>query len=1160
MAEVKLTDEQKAVVNDPGGTLLVSAAAGSGKTMVLVDRVLRIVKEKRCDIDRFLMITFTQAAAAELRGKLIARLSDMLAERPDDRDLQRQMSRVYLAQISTVHAFCAAVLRDYAHMIDFPADFAVCEEEEAEKLRDRAMQTVLDAAYQDLDPDSDVAAALDMLGAGRDDDDLPKQIERLYFSLQSYKDPQERLQTLRDGLDCSAFTDVGDTVWGKELIEGFYAYLDRALVTLRRAYRLSEGVLDNYLPSLQKNIDLLTELRSKTKWDDFGAASYDFGKLAPIQKKDCSDLDLMDQVQKMRNDVKEGLKPWKTKFSVPSGEALGALSESARPLRGLIELTERFAAAYAVRKQNAHVLDYNDLEHKMLRLIGHRSTAEEIAGRYEQIMVDEYQDTNEVQDAIFRTISRNGNNLFFVGDVKQSIYGFRRADPTIFLEKYLRFADYKAAAPGEPKKILLSDNFRSHPAVLEAANDVFRLTMTEAVGGLRYGDAEALRPNKEDTDMLSPPVELHCIDKERNTTGKPVSPAEIEAAFVAGRIREMLDGEMIPDGENQLRPILEEDIVILMRSLKSDNENRAEVFKAALAKRGIKCICDNDNIFDTDEIAVLSALLEVIDNPRRDIPLVTVLLSPLFGYTANDLALARAEHRGGDLYDVMQGSDFCGILDELRTAAQTSSLRRLLDIADDRLFIRTIYGAMEDGAQRVQNIDRFFALADSYETGDRCGLSGFVRYLEPLRKKGLSTDGVPAAGAVRLTTIHKSKGLEYPVVFLSGLLRKFNTTDATKPVLIDSELGIGANVYDPDLVIRYPTAAKYALAERIKSNSKSEEMRVLYVAMTRAKYRLVMTGCMEYLGTRLYKIARHLTLPVQNGQIESAGSMGDWVLMAAMTHTEAGELFAVGGNPGVAHVPEHPWKIRYYRSSDIISDSEQAAPAAAAQERMEYVPLRYPHEKAVGAPSKVTATQLKGRLLDDEISEDTGAQPLRLPIRKPHFSYDKRAMTGAERGTAIHLAMQYIRYEVCTDADSVKKELDRLVDMRFLTPQQREAVPEDKILHFFRSGIGKRVLAADRVVREYKFSVLEDGCLIDPALAGEKILLQGVTDCCLIENGELTILDFKSDQVKPGGEAEKADFYRGQLDAYARALSKVFGLPVKERILYFFSTDTAINA
>lgn len=1156
MAKYDLTKEQEAVVNDNGGTLLVSAAAGSGKTTVLIDRVIRIVKEKNCDLDRFLMITFTEAAAAELRGKLIGRLSELLAERPDDRRLQAQMSRVYLTQISTVHAFCASVLRDYAHMIDIPADFSICDDREAGVLRERAMQTVLDSAYEEMEEGSDVAVALNTLGAGRNDKKLPEKIGKLYTSLQSYSDPQQRLQTLRASIDCEKFTDAGETIWGKYLIDQFHIYLERAMKTLRVAQTLATGVSTHHLGVVEETIDIVDALRRLNKWDEIKAYPVNFSSFSGRVK--CSDIELKVRVMSMRNGVKSGVNDWLNYFSLSSEDALSDLSASAAALRGLFDLTERFAKRYAENKERAHVLDYDDLEHKMLRLVRIRSAAQEIAARYDQIMVDEYQDTNEVQDEIFRLLSPNGDNLFFVGDVKQSIYGFRRADPTIFLEKYKTFVDYKEEKDGEPRKILLSHNFRSHPAILEAANDVFRLTMTENVGGLRYGDAEALRhPDTPVTDMPTNPVELHCIEKEKDDSEDPASVDEVEAEFVAERIRAMLHGgELIPDGNNGLRPILEEDIVILLRALKG----HAEAYQAALAKRGIKCVCANENIFEAEEIMLLFALLRAIDNPHQDVPLASVLLSPLFGCTADELALARANHRGGDLYTVMQDSDYCKTLDELRTAAQTTSVRRLLDIADERLFIRTIFGAMQEGAQRLQNIDRFFAFADSYEKGNRYGLSGFVAYLDSLREKGQGTEGVATGGAVRITTIHKSKGLEFPVVFLSDLFKEFNMTDSNGPVLVNSKLGIASEVYDLKRMARYPTFAKRAISKKMRSETLSEEMRVLYVGMTRAKSRLVMTGCRASLQKKLENFAAELSIPAPDSLIESAKSMGDWVLMTALTHTEAGELFEVGGNPELGHLPEYPWTIRYHRSSELEPYSAHTSKTAEETEKIEYVPLRYPHEAAVGAPSKVTATQLKGRVTDQEMTEDTGPQPLKLPIRKPNFSFGKRALNAAERGTAIHLAMQYIRYDCCTDEDSVKKELNRLVDMRFLTPQQREAVPEEKILNFFRSDIGRRVLAADRVVREYKFSVLEDGSLIDPALAGEQILLQGVTDCCLIENGELTILDFKSDHIKPGQEGEKADFYRGQLDAYARALSKVLGLPVKERILYFFATDTAINA
>ena len=492
MAELVLTKEQQAVVENRGGTLLVSAAAGSGKTKVLVDRVLARVAEpsENCNVDDFLMITFTQAAAAELRGKLIAALSERLAQQPEHRHLQRQMSRVYLAQISTVHAFCSTLLREYAHVLELPSDFRVCDEQEAIRLRQRAMQSVLETAYSNLEPGSELAAALDMLGAGRDDRALAELIEKVYSAMQCFRAPDERLMECRSMLDVSAYTDVGQTIWGQYLLRELRGYLDDCLSSLQDARTLIETTeaLQPYYPTILENIETVKQLAGAVSWEEIRTAAPDFGRLNAIRK--CPEPEKQKKVQMLRKRVVDGLRRRLGKFALPSEELLQDLQLSGKALRGLLLLTERFSDAYRKEKLRRHALDYNDLEHETLRLLLTRqgqptAEAREVSKRYTEIMVDEYQDTNDVQDAIFNAISRNGQNLFFVGDVKQSIYRFRLADPTIFLEKYKSFAPYTAAKPGQPRKILLSDNFRSHPEILDAANAVFRLTMTERDGGLR---------------------------------------------------------------------------------------------------------------------------------------------------------------------------------------------------------------------------------------------------------------------------------------------------------------------------------------------------------------------------------------------------------------------------------------------------------------------------------------------------------------------------------------------------------------------------------------------------------------------------------------------------------------------------------------------------
>lgn len=1160
MAEIKLTTEQQAVVDNRGGALLVSAAAGSGKTKVLLDRVLKRVEEEQADLDDFLMITFTNAAAGELRGKLLAQLNERLTNAPDDRHLQRQLSRVYLAQISTVDAFCARILREYAHKLEIPADFRICEDRDAELMQERAMQATMEEIYASPEMDAEYAAALEMLGAGRDDAELPALIRKMHKNAQCRSDPNGWLQELRACMDFSQCTDVGQTLWGSYLmrearigLEGLARRMERCAVLIRESKALAP-----YLPIFTEDAAMLRRMKA-CAWEELRCKEPLFETLPRVKAE--GEDDLKSQVQKIRNQVKKKVAALREQFVIPSEKALSDLSCCADALRGLLRLTQQYSERYLAEKRRRHTLDYNDLEHEMLRLLLDRygnptAAAREISARFLEIMVDEYQDTNAVQDAIFRAISREGQNLFFVGDVKQAIYRFRLADPTIFLEKYRRFADYTEAKSGEPRKILLSDNFRSHPAILEAANDVFSLTMTERVGGLRYGSAEALRTlGWQQPDMGAPAVELHCID----SSGYDRS--EIEAEFVAQRIEKMLaDGEMIPE-KGSLRPIAPEDIVILMRA----PSGRAETYLHALQRHGIRGTFSRDNIFDAEEVKHLIALLQVIDNPHQDIPLLTVLLSPLFCLSADTLAEIRAGHRDGDIFDALQSSEkaehILQAISCFRNIAQTESIRSLLDALDEKLFLRAIYRAKEGGEERIHNLDAFFALADSYENGERSGLNGFLRYVDSFHGRGGGTDEGCYGNAVRILSVHSSKGLEFPVVFLANLCGEFNLGEGKSTVLTDTELGLGARVSDPINRITYPTAAHAAIKMRSRLETLSDEMRILYVAMTRPKYRLIMSCCAAKIDKTLETTAKYLSVPAEDFQIEECKNAGGWVLMAAMTHTEAGELFAIGGYPTVRKSPDYPWKITFCRAERYLPQPKELSEekALAPEPLLKPQFLHYAHAAATSVPSKLTATQLKGRALDEEIADDAAPQLPKLSFTRPQLRSGQRALTATERGTALHLAMQFLRYENCGSLAQIEAELDRLAQERYLTAQQRQAVPAEKLDHFFRSELGERVLSAEKLLREFKFSVLQDAALIDPRLTGEQVLLQGVTDCCIFEEDGMVILDFKSDRVKAGEETRRAENYRGQMEAYSLALSRIFAQPVKDRILYFFATDKAVR-
>lgn len=1147
MAKFELTTAQKAVVDNRGGTLLVSAAAGSGKTAVLVDRVLKRVAEGR-SVDKFLLITFTQAAASELRGKLIAALSERLAEEPNNRHLQHQLNQVYLTQISTVHAFCGVLLREYAHTLNLSADFRILDDNEAGLLRQTAMDTVLDQVYAALRDDGEIFAALELFGEGRNDKELPVLIERIYENLQCRKDPKAEAEKLAASLDVDRFDDLGQTVWGEDLLKEFRSCLQGHLAQIRTGIEIASQYesLTPYLKVLEEDQTTVEALLAAEDWRAIGAVPLDFAKSPTIRK--CDVPELRERLKNLRTTVRNEVKEGQKTFLLPTAQAFEDLRVTGEGIRGLLKLVDRFSQAYQDLKNRRRTLDYNDLEHQALRLLASKdgsptAAAREIGKRYDEVMVDEYQDTNAVQDAIFQAIASQ-SNLFMVGDVKQSIYRFRMADPEGFLKRYRSYADYTEAKDGEPRKILLSDNFRSCPEVLEAANDVFRLLMSERVGGLTYGDAEALIPNQD--PQGGRPVELHCVDASTLPEAGRISKDDVEAEFVARRIEQMLGGETITvNGET--RPIRPEDITILMRGVR----NRAEFYIEALRRRGIVCVCGSENVLETQEITVLTALLNILDNPHQDIPLLTVLFSPLFRFTADDLAQIRAKNRDGDLFDALcadeRGSQFVQTIGRLRDVAASASLHDLFCEIDETLHLRAIYAGCE------ASFDTVARLIDGYETGDRFGLSGFLRQLELQKQKGLSVEQGAQKGAVRILTMHKSKGLEFPVVFLVGLSRKFNDNDLYKEILVDPELGIGAKRFDPERSVEYPTLAIQSIASRMKRENRSEEMRILYVAMTRAKCRLVMTCCGKSIQSTLKKIREKMTVPPTQTFVGGAASMGQWLMMAAMTRTEAGALF--GGEEALFErsVSDYPWRITLNSGLDFLPPSTAAAEeeGQAAPSLPSYHPVEYAHRAACLTPSKATATQLKGRLLDEELEKLP-----KLHFPRPNFSA-KTTLTATERGTAVHLAMQFLRYEHCTDENSLRKELARLVEEKQLRPEQAEAVAIEPILRLFRSDLGRRILSAKNLLREFKFSVLEDGSTVSAELSGEKILLQGIADCCLVEDDGICIIDFKTDRIEKGGEAERGEHYRPQIEAYSRALSRIFSLPVKERILYFFATDRA---
>ena len=1158
MAE-KLTHNQRQAVENRGGQLLVSAAAGSGKTKVLVDRLLRYICDPvdPANIDDFLIITYTKAAASELRGKIAGKLSERLAQESDNQHLQRQLQRLHLAKISTVHSFCGDILREYAYKMEISGDFRVIDELEAGLLRQRVVEQVLEVSYQKAQDDPDFCAFIDTQGLGRNDNRIPEIIISVYERAQCHLKPAEYLAACLAHSNVDGMQDAAETVWGHALMQQLKQYLDLQIHAMQQAVMLTSNdpAMDKPRLLLQDTIAQLSALRDGRTWDDvIRLKDIDYGTLRFSKK--IQDPDSAEKIKAIRDGCKQGVAKALRPFADPSHRVLEDLQSASAALRGLVRLVETFTAEYNRMKNRRRCLDFSDLEHLMLDLLygrfrsGITSVAREIGGRFREVLVDEYQDSNAVQDAIFAALTEKNNNLFLVGDVKQSIYQFRLADPGIFLDKYQRFAPVEEAKLGQGRKILLSHNFRSGDAVLQCVNDVFSLCMSPSIGGLYYGAEEALREGVPHQKLPDAEIELAAIPVEDDTYKE-------ESAYVAFRIRKMLDnGTLVRDGE-QLRPVRPDDIVILLRSPNSVGE----YYIQELENVGVHCVTGGQSdLLQSAEIKLIRSLLEVIHNPRQDIPLVAILASPLFDYSADELAALRVGKRHCSFYDAVKqdhsekSKQFLKKLNHLRTVCRTHGLTKLLE----EVYLTTRYDSvcsiMDGGETRVENLHSFFRLTADFESIGSRDLGSFLQYLSSLEQKGVPGGEESSAGAVRIMSIHKSKGLEFPVVFLCGLSRGFNRESQHAQVLCDSQLGIGLAAADATTRVRYPTIAKRAIAGKIAAESLSEELRVLYVAMTRAKDRLIMTYASDSLETQLRNLVLRMDICDKQLLCNDVSCPGIWVLLTALRRLEAGQLHTLAGRPDRIAAGSHTWRITVEEApkeivvqTGTVAREENGLDADSLRYVGECVCFVYPHALATQTPSKLTATQLKGREKDMEAAENAPDSVIYRSWRRPAFVASD-TQDSVVYGNLMHCVMQYIQFDACHSLESISGELDRLVAADCISPDERQQLDPVVFFQFFSGSMGQRLCGAKQVLREFKFSVLADA----PNMQDEKILLQGVVDCAIEEEDGLVLVDFKTDRIREAELESKIAAYTPQVETYATALEKIFQKPVKEKYLYFF--------
>ena len=1187
MAE-KLTNEQQSAVDSRERSLLVSAAAGSGKTKVLVERLFSYVEREGANLDDFLIITYTRAAASELRGKIAKALNERMERDPGNYHLRQQMLRVYRADIKTVDAFCTSLLRENCHLLGEDArghalrpDFRVLDENEAEVLRGRVLARTLEDFYDHLTSGGTLLA--DTLGAGRDDSALEQLVLELHAKLQAQPYEDKWLDAQR-AFWRAVPEKIEDTPYGKILLNEVGRKARHCKSLLQRAAQemcANDALNQKYAPAFLDASYQLETLEGKIAqgWDAARGVTIAFPRLAAVKDSDGGEMKA--RMKGLWDNCKETVKEFAELFAASSDEAVEDLRTMAPAMLALIDLTADFSRRYNEEKRRRNSADFSDQEHEAIRLlVGENGEPTELAAlvstRYREIMVDEYQDTNEVQNRIFDAISCKGENLFTVGDVKQSIYRFRLADPRIFLQHYNTWPPLAAADEHESAKLLLSCNFRSRKEVLEATNFVFRNVLSREMGELDYGEDEMLRPGASYAESSVCGAEFHLLDLPTQTGEHRVRASEAEAAFVADYIRNMLSSKFTvqDDKARELRPVREEDIVILMRS----PSTRLLDYRRALESRGIRCAADaGEDFFASMEIAVLFSFLQVIDNPRQDVPLIAVLRSPLFGFVPDELATLRSQQRTGDFYDALLLSEdghskaFLAVLQSLRDSAAHLSVRELLSEIYRKCNVLGIFGAMHRGAERKDNLLAFLELSEDFARTGRQGLFDFVRTLrEQLASgKAAAMQTTHASSGVRIMSIHKSKGLEFPVVILSDLARRFSNMDFQSSVLVHPQLGLGPVCVDARRHIQYPTIARQALERTLRREAKAEELRVLYVAMTRAKEKLVMVHTQANAGGRVADLMALSDCPVLPEAVDSGKCMGDWIMLPLLQRSEAGALRAFAGqnSEGRFFAEETPWTVCVHDGLQFAAPAQQSD--AAAEERApqrEDLPAdfaalsyRYPYAEQTAFPAKLTATQLKGRAIDEEISENTTLPPRLRNLCKPKFLAGKTALTGAERGTALHLVMQDLDFFCEPNEQSVRAQIEAMRAQRKLTEEQAKAADVHAIVRFLRSDLAVRIRKSEQVEREYRFSLLRPVRDFSSLDADDSVLLQGVVDCFFEEDGELVVVDFKTDHVSCAQLDERAEHYRPQLEAYSMALTRVMGKKVKEKVLYFFSAGEEVR-
>ncbi len=1221
---IEYTREQQQVIHQRGCNVLVSAAAGSGKTAVLVERIIQMVcnEEQPVDIDRLLIVTFTNAAAAEMRERIAAGIAAKLEEYPESEHIQRQSTLLHNAQITTIDSFCLFLIRNHFNEIGLDPAFRVADEGEIKLLQQEVLGELLEEWFGKEDPE--FYHMVEYFCPGGREKVLEEHILQLSRYASSFPWPQQWLQERKADFSAADVDQLLNSDYGrylrnhvKKLLQG----VSRKLLQVQALCQEPDGPY-MYGEVIDNEIDRLSDVLRGEDFQEIGLRleTMKFDRLSSA-KDDTVSVQKRELAKQLRNDGKALIKEiLDSLYATPLSLAVEQGKACASPISCLIDLVLEFNQRMQEKKQERRMLDFSDMEHYALKILLKEQADEQgrmihvpsdVAVEYRQffaeILIDEYQDSNYVQELLLSTISGETDgvyNRFMVGDMKQSIYKFRLAEPEIFLEKYHHYG-----TDGKQVRIDLAKNFRSRSRVVDTVNQVFERMMNRETGSLEYDERARLYVGADYPENADCESELLLVEKpakDRELDGR-----EAEALAVARRIQDLMQGFQVMDKQTkELRPVRYSDMVILLRTTSGWDET----FKKVLEQQGIPVyISSKTGYFSAMEVQELLQLLRVVDNPRQDLPLFGVMKSVFGGFTDEEIAVLRAGNRKGSFYQTLEKiaegdgkqetdeADFAysaekkqlvssglrekvrGFLEQISIYRQYQTympIRELLQRMINDYEYENYVTALPGGSKRRANIEMLLTKASDYAKTSYCGLFHFVKYMEQLEKYEVDYGEADIldehADVVRIMSIHKSKGLEFPVAFVCGLGKKFNVQDTTQALIVDMKLGLACDYINPQSRIRNKSFRKLAVSRKMREDNLAEELRVLYVALTRAKEKLILTGCMGKAAEKWEVASQRADLPLGYLDFYSATGYLD-LLLPILPHVDLQVRMVDEGELYGAKVQDQGGLLQ---RREQLKHSPALAVKEELQQLKEQLSYEYPHQNLAKLYTKTTVSELKIAAMaqQDEAAYHAFEERELVPFI-PRFIEEKETVSGTVRGNAYHRAMELLDFQVVMGAcmefpgdyagylqhfeerrvwQALETFLREKVQTGRLTAQYYDALRLHKLIAFLHSHLAYRMWAAQRreeLYREQPFVYGVDASRLGVEFPkGETVLIQGIIDVFFIENGEIVLLDYKTDKVDSMQQLHGR--YDTQLDYYEEAVSSLMELPVKEKILYSFYLES----